>query len=98
MYYFTYLIVYLTFQIRAIIRNRTGIEDWILEKALFRRKDTQEEFIFPYDLGLLKNIKQVVNLNCVPIGDGITWEVAEGFDQYTLTVKFYFLKINYFYK
>lgn len=41
----------LYFQMRSIWRNQTGIEDWILEKANYRRKDTEETyFIHPYDL------------------------------------------------
>lgn len=75
----------LFFQVRAIIRNRTGIEDWILEKAIHRRKDSEEVFTFPYNLGPWNNIKQVINFSCEPIGDGIFWEVVEGCDQYTLT-------------
>jgi hypothetical protein len=29
---------------------------------------------------------QVFNLMCDPIGDGVTWPVIQGCDQYTLTV------------
>lgn len=86
-------------QIRAIIRNRTGIEDWILEKANHRRKDSNEKFIFPYDLGIWNNIKQVLNFSCEPVGNGVTWPVVEGCDQYTLTViliMFIFYIINNF--
>ncbi|KAB0790303.1 hypothetical protein PPYR_15359 [Photinus pyralis] len=72
-------------QLRAIIRNRTGIEDWILEKAIYRRKDTDDTFVFPYHLGLWRNVRQVLNVGCEPVGDGILWEVAEGCDQFTLT-------------
>lgn len=75
----------LYFQIRAILNNRTGIEDWILEKACYRRRQDEEHFIYPYNLGKSKNIKQVLNLSCSPVGDGISWEVVEGCDQYTLT-------------
>lgn len=89
----------LYFQLRAIVRNRTGIEDWILDKAIYRRKvitkrakDNGDEhfevtpFVYPYDLGWRKNVKQVLNLGCIPIGDGITWPVVEDCDQFTLTV------------
>lgn len=75
----------LFFQIRAILRNRTGIEDWILEKANFRRKDTNQKFIFPYDLGWYNNFFQVMSFSGQPIGDGIHWAVAERCDQYTIT-------------
>lgn len=75
----------LFFQLRAIIRNRTGIEDWILEKAQHRRAHTKTVFIFPYDLGLWRNFRQVVNFTCSPVGNGITYEVQDSCDQYTLT-------------
>lgn len=71
---------------RAIIRNRTGIEDWILEKANFRRRNSEEKFVFPYDLGPWKNFFQVFNFSCHPIGDGVSWPVVKHCDQFTLTV------------
>ncbi|KAJ8980790.1 hypothetical protein NQ317_004791 [Molorchus minor] len=75
----------LYFQLRAIIRNRTGIEDWILEKANFRRRNSDVKFVFPYDLGPWKNFCQVINYSCHPVGDGINWPVVRSCDQYTLT-------------
>lgn len=81
-------------QIRAIVRNRTGIEDWILEKANHRLQHSTEKFVFPYDLGVRENIKQVLNMTCEPVGDGVVWNVAEGCDQYTLTVSIYFMHIR----
>lgn len=73
-------------QIRAIVKNRTCIEDWILEKANHRRRGTGELFRFPYDVGVWDNIREVLNWTCHPIGDGINFRVADGCDQYTLTV------------
>lgn len=73
-------------QVRAIIRNRTGVEDWIVEKAAHRRHGTNEQFIFPYDLGFWANTREVVNISCSPVGNGIDWKVAEGCDPYALTV------------
>lgn len=75
----------LFFQLKGVLRNRTGIEDWILEKANYRRKDSKDNFTYPYDLGMLRNIRQVLSLTCQPTGDGIEWEVKEDCDQYTLT-------------
>ncbi|XP_060523842.1 palmitoyltransferase ZDHHC6 isoform X2 [Cylas formicarius] len=77
----------LFFQVRSIWRNRTGIEDWILEKANYRRMNSNQMFIFPYDLGTLQNIQQVLNLSCQPIGDGIYWPVVKDCHQYTLTIE-----------
>ena len=37
-------------QLRAIWRNQTGIEDWIIEKADYRRRGTKEIFLHPYHL------------------------------------------------
>lgn len=73
------------FQARAIIRNRTGIEEWIIEKAKYRRETTNEKFIYPYDLGVKKNIEQVANWSCAPVGDGTSWAIVDECDQYTLT-------------
>lgn len=75
----------LYFQLRSISRNRTGIEEWILEKAKYRRDGTDDEFPHPYDLGLVDNIRQVARWNCEPVGDGIDWKHIEGCDQYTFT-------------
>ncbi|GAB1867001.1 Palmitoyltransferase [Camponotus japonicus] len=75
----------LYFQMLAIVRNRTEIEDWILEKARYRRDDTDVEYVHPYSKGWHFNISQVFTLDCTPVGDGITWPVIDGCDQYTIT-------------
>ncbi|XP_019871027.1 palmitoyltransferase ZDHHC6 [Aethina tumida] len=75
----------LFFQVRGILRNRTGVEDWILEKAQYRRRNSSTKFIFPYNVGIINNFWQVLNLSCQPHGNGIEWPVVEGCDQYTLT-------------
>lgn len=75
----------LFFQLRAIVRNRTGIEDWILEKAKYRREESGEQFVYPYDLGASQNVREVLSWTCEPIGDGIEWHVVKGCDQFTLT-------------
>jgi palmitoyltransferase len=91
----------LFFQLRSVFSNRTGIESWIIDKAIYRRRamtaaaknagnaDFQAEpFVYPYDLGWKQNAKEVLNFSCMPIGDGVNWNVVEGCDQYTLTVCF----------
>ncbi|XP_011158110.1 palmitoyltransferase ZDHHC6 [Solenopsis invicta] len=75
----------LYFQILAIVRNRTEIEDWILEKSRYRRDDTDTKYIHPYSKGWRFNISQVLTWDCTPVGDGITWPIIDGCDQYTLT-------------
>lgn len=77
----------LYFQLRGILRNRTGIEDWILEKAIHRRSLTDTPFIYPYDLGRMNNLCQVLNIWCEPVGDGIEWPVHPACSQYTLTIE-----------
>lgn len=75
----------LFFQVRSILNNRTGIEDWILEKAKHRREGSGETFRYPYDLGRWRNIQQVASWTCSPIGNGVEWAVADDCDQFTLT-------------
>ena len=45
----------------------------------------ETKFIWPYNMGRMANLRQVLTLSCKPPGDGIKWEVVEGTDQYTLT-------------
>ncbi|KAJ8673476.1 hypothetical protein QAD02_004738 [Eretmocerus hayati] len=75
----------LYFQIQSIVKNQTGIEIWILEKANYRNFSMDKPFVHPYSKGWLFNIKQVLSWHCAAPGDGITWPVIEGCDQYTLT-------------
>ncbi|EZA53399.1 hypothetical protein DMN91_004945 [Ooceraea biroi] len=75
----------LYFQILAIVRNRTEIENWILEKARYRRDETDAKFVYPYSNGWRFNVRQVLTWDCSPVGDGISWPVIDGCDQYTLT-------------
>lgn len=79
----------LVFQVLAVCRNRTGIEDWILEKAKYRREGTGETFVFPYNLGCWRNIRQVfpAPFSCATVGDGLWWNVNEASDQFTLTLE-----------
>lgn len=91
----------LFFQIRAVFRNKTGIEEWILDKAIYRRRAMVraareagdmnfdvKPFVYPYDMGWKKNAAQVLNFTCLPVGNGIEWPVVDGCDQYTLTVSY----------
>ena len=57
-----------------------------MEKATYRLRNLGTEFVWPYNLGRLANLQQVVTImSCKPSGDGIIWPVVEGTDQYTLT-------------
>lgn len=75
------------YQMKAILTNQTGIEDWIVEKANFRRKqENLDPFIYPYDLGRWNNFRQVYgNFWGSTVGDGVHWPVVENCNQYTLT-------------
>ena len=53
------LTVVLQLQLRSILRNQTGIEDWIVEKAHHRRNPGDPKFVYPYNLGWKNNLKQV---------------------------------------
>ncbi|XP_037951565.1 palmitoyltransferase ZDHHC6-like [Teleopsis dalmanni] len=81
------LTMLLYFQLKSILTNQTGIELWIMEKALYRRKFNPEipEFKYPYDLGVRRNIQQVFQKSCLMKGDGVEWPVIDGCNQYTLT-------------
>ncbi|XP_017076918.2 palmitoyltransferase ZDHHC6 [Drosophila eugracilis] len=75
-------------QLKTIVTNQTGIEIWIVEKAIYRRyrnPDCDDEFLYPYDLGWRQNLRLVFNDECQKRGDGIEWPVVKGCDQYTLT-------------
>ncbi|XP_001358030.1 palmitoyltransferase ZDHHC6 [Drosophila pseudoobscura] len=75
-------------QLKTIVANQTGIEIWIVEKAIYRRYaigESEDSFVYPYDLGWWLNLKQVFNDECQKLGDGIDWPVLKGCDQYTLT-------------
>lgn len=74
-------------QLRSILKNETGIESWIKDKAEYRKESgpLQDPFIFPYNLGRWKNWKMVFWWHeCL---DGITWPIRKDCHQYTLTVE-----------
>lgn len=75
-------------QMKCIIKNETGIEQWIIEKAKDRERDEEEgEFIYPYDLGCWKNMGEVFTLSGKPKSDGFTWNIVPDCHQYTLTIE-----------
>lgn len=75
-------------QMKSIIKNETGIESWIIDKAEDRERDEEEgDFIYPYNLGCWENLKQVFTFTGKPKSDGFTWDVVKGCDQFTFTVE-----------
>ena len=77
----------LVVQLRSIRKNQSGIESWILRKARDRTHRRPAEFIYPYDLGFKENFRHVFNWTATfnVIGDGLTWPVRAGADEYALT-------------
>jgi hypothetical protein len=77
----------LVVQLRSIMKNQTGIESWILRKARDRSHRRAAELIYPYDLGFKENFRQVFNWTATfnVIGDGLTWPIRAGTDEYALT-------------
>uniref|UniRef100_A0A8D8PT01 Palmitoyltransferase n=1 Tax=Cacopsylla melanoneura TaxID=428564 RepID=A0A8D8PT01_9HEMI len=71
------------FQVKAILKNQTNIEDWIVEKASKRKRD--EPFVYPYNLGWKKNIQLVFGSRSM--SNGISWPLVKGCHQYTLTME-----------
>eukprot|EP00058_Branchiostoma_floridae_P001612 XP_002587100.1 hypothetical protein BRAFLDRAFT_102617 [Branchiostoma floridae] len=75
-------------QMKIVLTNQTGIETWILDKAKDRPRLEGDKFVYPYHLGWRRNFWEVFAWQGYPRGDGITWPVMEGCNQYTLTVEF----------
>uniref|UniRef100_A0A0B7A3E4 Palmitoyltransferase n=1 Tax=Arion vulgaris TaxID=1028688 RepID=A0A0B7A3E4_9EUPU len=75
-------------QIRSVLKNESGIESWIVDKALDRdREEDEGEFVYPYNLGWKKNLKQVFTFTGKPKSNGYTWDVVDGCNQFTLTAE-----------
>ncbi|CAH8677141.1 unnamed protein product [Schistosoma rodhaini] len=77
------------FQLKAVARNQTGIESWIVAKANVWRKDVGEKkpFRYPYDLGKIGNFQQIFLWSGKVLGDGYYWPVVKGCTQYDLTLE-----------
>ncbi|KAL5019083.1 hypothetical protein ScPMuIL_004805 [Solemya velum] len=75
-------------QLRSIIKNETGIETWIMEKARDRIRDPGEgEFKNPYYISRFNHLRQVFTWTGRPVSDGFTWPVRKGCNQYTFTIE-----------
>ncbi|EDQ87199.1 uncharacterized protein MONBRDRAFT_27359 [Monosiga brevicollis MX1] len=71
-------------QCHSVIKNKTGIENWILKKARHRR-GADNPFKYPFDMGWWQNIKNAVDQSLN--GDGIHWPVLDGTSPYDLTAE-----------
>ncbi|XP_041363852.1 palmitoyltransferase ZDHHC6-like [Gigantopelta aegis] len=75
-------------QMKSILKNETGIESWIIDKAEDRLREPEEgDFVYPYNLGYRRNFKEVFTWTGKPLSDGFTWNIVNGCDQYTLTIE-----------
>jgi len=76
-------------QLKSILKNETGVETWIKEKSQMRMNEdnNSETFLYPYDLGRIRNFKEVITWTGQCKGNGIVWTVAEGCGQYDLTIE-----------
>uniref|UniRef100_A0AC34PUS0 Palmitoyltransferase n=1 Tax=Panagrolaimus sp. JU765 TaxID=591449 RepID=A0AC34PUS0_9BILA len=72
------------FQVFRVIRtNKTAVEDYICLKAESRERD--EPFVYPYDLGWKRNVKEVLFNGTFPKGNGIWWPVRADCHQFTFS-------------
>ncbi|CAI2350765.1 unnamed protein product [Caenorhabditis sp. 36 PRJEB53466] len=96
------LSVLLFTQIRYVVRNRTGIEEYIHGKAINLRKPNEDddeeetawiqslgEWKYPYDLGWRRNMREVLIglFDGRTKGNGTWWPVIEGCSQFTFTTE-----------
>lgn len=76
-------------QIQIVLKNMTGIESWIVEKANWRLKENpekkNEQFNYPYDLGRKANFWQVFGSD--EKVNGFFYPVKEGCNPYSLTIE-----------
>lgn len=82
----------LYFQLKIAVRNMTGIEEWIVQKAILLRKFSEESlgpFVYPYDLGWKANLAQLFYSSSYLSLDGLNWPVCDGCNQFTLSVSSY---------
>ena len=67
-------------KIKSILINKTHVEtklvDEILKWKLENKKLQRSDLLWPFDLGLRGNIKQVVTTTGWPPGNGIDWQVC----------------------
>lgn len=73
-------------ELASICRNRTGIEDYIMRKAAAIRKRRGTAFPYPYAIGWRRALKETLTWDGAPVGDGISWSLAPGATQFTLSV------------
>ncbi|RCN23828.1 DHHC zinc finger domain protein, partial [Ancylostoma caninum] len=77
-------------QLKYIKNNKTGIEEYIEQKAASYRLEDEcdwEKFVYPYDLGWKRNFCEVLSSwSGETKGNGVWWPVRKGCDQFTLSI------------
>ncbi|CAD5226850.1 unnamed protein product [Bursaphelenchus xylophilus] len=84
-------------QIMVVLRNKTGIEEYICTKAEYRERDESEgPFVFPYHLGIRRNISEVFPSFWarIPRGNGIWWPIRSDCSQFSLSEEQLIQKAN----
>uniref|UniRef100_A0A915AFG3 Palmitoyltransferase n=1 Tax=Parascaris univalens TaxID=6257 RepID=A0A915AFG3_PARUN len=72
-------------QVKGVLKNRTGIEDYIVDKA--NSYERSSEFVYPYDLGWKRNIREVLGTwNGLPLGNGVWWPIRRPTSQFSFSV------------
>uniref|UniRef100_F1L4J0 Palmitoyltransferase n=1 Tax=Ascaris suum TaxID=6253 RepID=F1L4J0_ASCSU len=71
-------------QLKGVWKNRTGIEDYIVDKA--NSYERSNEFLYPYDLGWKRNVREVLGTwNGLPVGNGVWWPIRRPTSQFSLS-------------
>jgi len=73
--------ILLIVQLKSVKANKTAIEDYICKKAEYRTQP--EPFIFPYNLGIQRNIAEV--FFHLTSRNGIWWPILKGTTQFSFT-------------
>uniref|UniRef100_A0A0N4ZJ77 Palmitoyltransferase n=1 Tax=Parastrongyloides trichosuri TaxID=131310 RepID=A0A0N4ZJ77_PARTI len=81
------LSILLFVQMKAVITNKTQIENFICAKMFHSETlNENEKQSYPYDLGWKENLKQVFCHGLKPKGNGIWYDTIKGTDNFTLSV------------
>jgi palmitoyltransferase len=71
-------------QIHLLMRNKTTIEDWDFEDLKQEAKKEGKSIVFPYDIGIVENVKQIMGRNPLlwllptkPEGDGLSFRLSK---------------------